>query len=511
MKRMLKFSYQDLFFHKFSAIPAKPSAVSSISGTAALLFSSSSSSSPSSSSQHVWPSIAGLFAGNWSHGDSLLMDDLRDEISQLRDELVVHGGDVEKFHKVLEEKGNPLFRKYPNGSATVELMRQLASSSPQLAIQVFNWRREIDYVTPLAAEEYSKGICTAGRMKDVDLAAHIFSEAAEKQVKTTSMYNALMSAYMYNGLAVKCQSVFEDMKKEGTCCPTIVTYNILISVFGRLLLVDHMEETFRKVKDLNISPNAATYNYLIAGYLTSWKWDYMEKTYRIMQESITKPNLTTYLLIIRGYAHAGSLEKMEEAYRLVKDHVDHNEIPLIRTMILAYCKSSVMNRVSKVKELLKLIPENDYRPWLNTKLILLYAQENLIEEMDTSINEAFEHNTSIITNSVMKRIVTCYYRNSAMDKLSNFVKRAECCGWKICRSLYHCKMVMYSSNRRLVEMENVLGEMEKVNLDKTKKTLWIMYKAYSRWGEKSKLEQVLGLMCKYGCVPCLHEVQTGVR
>ncbi|CAH9112125.1 unnamed protein product [Cuscuta epithymum] len=492
MKRMLRVSHHELLFHNFFGVLTKPSAISSPLGAAAQSYCASSSSS-----QYVWPNIVGLFAGKWSYGDSLIMNDLRDKVSELRDELVMHSGDVEILHKLLEEKGNPLFRKYHDGAAVIELMRQLGSS-PQLAIEVFNWRREIDYAIPIVAEEYSKGIRMAGRLQNVELAAQIFREASNKQVKTTSIYNALMGAYMYNGLAVKCQSIFEEMKKEGSCSPTIVTYNILISVFGRLLLVDQMEETYREVKDLNICPNLTTYNYLIAGYLTSWKWDYMEKTFRIMQEGIIKPNLSTYLLMMRGYAHAGSLEKMEETYELVKDHVDHNEIALIRTMIIAYCKSSDMNKVRKVKELLKLIPENEYRPWLNAQLILLYAKEDLLEEMETSINEAFDHNTTIMTTNVMKRIISCYYRKSTMDKLSNFVKRAECGGWKICRSLYHCKMVMYSSNRRLVEMENVLDEMEKVNLDWTKRTLWILYHAYFRWGENRKLEQVVGLMCKQG-------------
>ncbi|CAH9133784.1 unnamed protein product [Cuscuta epithymum] len=240
MKRMLRVSHHELLFHNFFGVLTKPSAISSPLGAAAQSYCASSSSS-----QYVWPNIVGLFAGKWSYGDSLIMNDLRDKVSELRDELVMHSGDVEILHKLLEEKGNPLFRKYHDGAAVIELMRQLGSS-PQLAIEVFNWRREIDYAIPIVAEEYSKGIRMAGRLQNVELAAQIFREASNKQVKTTSIYNALMGAYMYNGLAVKCQSIFEEMKKEGSCSPTIVTYNILISVFGRLLLVDQMEETYRE-------------------------------------------------------------------------------------------------------------------------------------------------------------------------------------------------------------------------------------------------------------------------
>ncbi|PQM34985.1 pentatricopeptide repeat-containing protein [Prunus yedoensis var. nudiflora] len=132
-------------------------------------------------------------------------------------------------------------------------------------------------------EEYAKAIALAGKTKNVELAVELFTEAVNKRIKTTSIYNALMSAYMFNGLAAKCQSLFRDLKREPDCSPTIVTYNILISVFGRLMLVDHMEATLQGLNDLNLSPNLSTYNNLIAGYITAWMWDSMEETFQKMK------------------------------------------------------------------------------------------------------------------------------------------------------------------------------------------------------------------------------------
>ncbi|PIA39395.1 hypothetical protein AQUCO_02600094v1 [Aquilegia coerulea] len=456
---------------------------------------------PPSYPQNVFPILINLFTEK-QKGTSFYIETKQEyvlrEVIDLSHELISNRNDSYKIFQVLDSKASTLFRNHPDGSALVELLAKLRAF-PHLALKVFDWRRkESEAGFTMVTEEYAKGITIAGRLKNVDLALMLFSEASMKGIKSSSTYNALMGAYMYNGMADKCQSVFQDLKRESTFGPTIVTYNILLTVFGRLMLVDHMEATFKEILNLALMPNINTFNHMIAGYVTAWMWDDMERVFHIMESSPVKPDVNTHLLMLRGYAHSGSLDKMENTYRLIKYHVDRNEMPLIRAMICAYCKSSDNGRVAKVEALLKLIPAEEYRPWLNVILIRLYAQEDLVDGMESYINMAFAHNTSVTTVGVMRAIIASYFRCNAIENFTNFLKQAEHSGWRICRSLYHCKMVMYSSTNRLEEMEHVLGEMEKFNIDPTKKTFMILYKAYSQCGQRSRVERLLGTMCKHG-------------
>ncbi|XP_078439920.1 pentatricopeptide repeat-containing protein At2g30780-like [Wolffia australiana] len=430
-----------------------------------------------------------------------MSEDLRFNLSALAQELLALE-DEKGIDFILDSaSAHSLLRDISDATPCVELLN-LLSARPLVALEFFDRRRKkfVQIEAPIAAEEYAKAIKLAGRVKKVDLALEFFVEAGAEGVRTTSTYNALMGTYMYTESAKKCLSLFEVMKRDPDCEPTIITYNILLSVFGRSMLVDHMETILVAIEESNLKPTLKTYNTVIAGYVTAWMWDKMESTFQAMKESGLEPDSCTYLLMLRGYAHQGNLEKMEMMYETVRETMADQSPPLIRSMICAYCKSSKSERVNRVEELSSRLPENQYRPWLNVILIKLYAQEGLVEKMESLVHEAFSHGTVITTAGVMRAIISSYFRVDDLEHLIRFIRLAESAGWRLCRSLYHCQMVMYGQQNRFKEMTTVLSEMEAFKFDPTKKTFLIMYKAFSNFGKKFEAESVIGLMWKYGFI-----------
>ncbi|KAJ3676524.1 hypothetical protein LUZ60_003936 [Juncus effusus] len=384
-------------------------------------------------------------------------------------------------------------------AASLHLL-SLLKPRPELALEVFNWRRKIatgpDPI-PLTSEEYAKAISLAGRARDVELAAALFSEAITS-FPEPALYNALMFTYMYNGLTRRCVAVFESLRQDRRLEPSIVSYNILLSLFGRSMLIDHMEAVLRAADEGGFERTLETHNTVIAAYVTAWMWDRMEAAYISMKSGPVKPDISTHLLVLRGYAHSGNLPKMEKTYKLILSKVPKVDETLIRAMICAYCKSKHPNRIKRIEELLELINGAEYKRWLNVLLIQAYAQENKVEIMERFIEEAFNKKTIVTASGVMRAIISSYFRSDLLDQLTRFVKRAEEAGWRLCRTLYHCKMVMYGKHNRVDEMRGVLDDMASFRFDRNKKTFWIIYKACLSSGRKSEADSVVGLLWKSG-------------
>ncbi|CAD6272165.1 unnamed protein product [Miscanthus lutarioriparius] len=380
--------------------------------------------------------------------------------------------------------------------ASLELL-SLLRSRPRLGLAVFSFRRALSPAPSLG--EFALAISLASRACDHDAAAALFADGAATHSPNQGLYNALMAAYMHNGLLDSCIEVFHALERDPRCGPPNVdSYNILIALYGRSLLIDHMEATLQSLDASGQPRTIGTYNAIISGYVTAWMWDKMEAVFEEMVSGHVAPDATTHLLMLRGYAHAGMIYKMEQAYERACKLDIKVDIVHIRAMLCAYCKFYHVGRIQKIEDLLKQLGPDDYRAWLNVLLIKVYAQEGLVERMELHISEALERNTIVNSLKVMRSIICSYFQYDAVDKLVHFVRRAEEAGWKLCQSLYHCKMVMYGKHRRLEEMHGVLDEMECFKIDRTKKTFWIMYKAYVSCGRRTEANTILGMMWKHG-------------
>ncbi|KAJ3688386.1 hypothetical protein LUZ61_017550 [Rhynchospora tenuis] len=379
-----------------------------------------------------------------------------------------------------------------NGFPFLELL-SLLKRRPLLALQVFDWRRNLRDSTPLIAEEYASAIALAGRAQNLSLAVKLFNESKPTANKPI-LYNALMTAFMYNGEVNRCISLFHELKKETKYGPDTVSYNILLSLYGYHILVDQMESVLRDMDSSGIPRSVVTYKILMCGYLRSRRWKQMERIFGSFKE----PDMSTRLLMLRGYAIAGKLEKMERMYELVKGEVHAQEMSLICAMIRAYSKVRCESSLRKIEELVKLIREEEYFPHLHIVLIMVYAKEGLIDEMERLIFDANKRNIVISSHRVIRTILSVYYKCGDVERLGSFINQAENAGWSLSKDLYRCKMILFSRLGRLTEMCCEVDKMDSYWPVRDRYTLKILYKGFSDAGRMWEMNMVIGLMFKYG-------------
>ncbi|XP_078179242.1 pentatricopeptide repeat-containing protein At2g30780-like isoform X2 [Carex rostrata] len=328
---------------------------------------------------------------------------------------------------------------------------------PRLALQIIYWRRNLPDSPPLTTEEYASAIALAGRAHNLSLAVKLFYESIST-AHNCILYNALMTAFIFNTLVDQMESVLSAMDSSG------------------------------------IPRTAQTYNILMCGYLRSKRWDEMERIF----SSLKEPDVRICLLMLRGYAIAGRLEKMEKLYKLVKEEVHAQQRSLIQAMICAYSKVRGESRLKKIEELVRLIRAEEYFPHDHVVLIKFYAKEGSIDEMERLIVDAYKRNIVIRSVRVMRIILAVYYKGGDVDRLDHFIKQAEKAGWSLCKDLYRCKMILYSRLGRLREMCCAVDKMDSYWPMRDRYTLKVLYKGFSNAGRRLEMDMVIGLMFKYG-------------
>ncbi|KAK3211109.1 hypothetical protein Dsin_015815, partial [Dipteronia sinensis] len=111
----------------------------------------------------------------------------------------------------------------------------------------------------------------------------------------------------------EAKQLFEGMEKRGVR-PNIVTYNVLIDVYGKKRKLEEAKLLFKEMKNIGVRPDTIAYNTLIYEYR---KKENLEETKRLFEEREKKGvryDTATYTTtLIDGYCKKG---KMTVAHKL---------------------------------------------------------------------------------------------------------------------------------------------------------------------------------------------------
>lgn len=129
-------------------------------------------------------------------------------------------------------------------------------------------------------------------------------EAAKKKellsdtTAVESLYNAVISGYLFNKRETEADELFEKMKEEGPS-PSIITYNTFMSHYQRLGNFKAISSTLQAIRTAGLKGDPHTFSALLMALLQIVpRTEAIARTRRIMQAQGVRPDAIIYSTVI---------------------------------------------------------------------------------------------------------------------------------------------------------------------------------------------------------------------
>ncbi|XP_074264181.1 pentatricopeptide repeat-containing protein At3g59040 [Silene latifolia] len=151
-------------------------------------------------------------------------------------------------------------------------------------------------------------------------------------------YALLIHVYGKARREEEAKAVFEEMLDAGVR-PTHKAYNILLDAFAISGMVDEARDVFKCMRRDRFTPDLCSYTTLLSAYTNASDMEGAEKFFRRLRQDGFEPNVVTYGTLIKGYAKVNNFEKMMEKYEeMAKCQIKPNQT-IFTTIMDAYGKN----------------------------------------------------------------------------------------------------------------------------------------------------------------------------
>ncbi|KAK1289560.1 Pentatricopeptide repeat-containing protein [Acorus calamus] len=188
-----------------------------------------------------------------------------------------------------------------------------------------------------------------GQAKMSNKACALFYQVKGRKCKpNANAYNSIILMLMKEGHYEKVHELYVEMCNEGSCFPDIVTYDALVTAFGKL---GRQDSALRLFEEIRLQPTPKIYTILIGMFFMSGSIDKALSLFDEMRESCCIPTVFTYTELIRGLGRAG---RVDDAYGLFLDMRREGvkpDVVLMNTLI------SMLGKAGRVTDAFKIFNE----------------------------------------------------------------------------------------------------------------------------------------------------------
>ena len=305
----------------------------------------------------------------------------------------------QSWDSALTQKGEELLRKIlvlsddESVSAVLATAESTFSSSELLsiikglgregqwnaALALFNWMRERPTFRP-------DGVAIAvmlrilGRESQLTAVSQLFETLKlEGYPLDVYAYTSLITTLSRNRKFKEALEFFKQMKEEGPQ-PNIVTYNVIIDLYGKKgRSWENILELLEEMKAKGIRPDEYTYNTAITACVSGFLCEEAKDLFTQMKASNCTPDRVTYNALLDVYGKAGW---HNEAVNVLKEMESAGWAPNIVTyneLLSAFGRAGLYNAAAEMKE---SIVSKGFEPdvFTYTSLLSAYSRAGRVEQ-----------------------------------------------------------------------------------------------------------------------------------
>lgn len=185
----------------------------------------------------------------------------------------------------------------------------------QVAVDFYKWVKSQPGFEPCLDLYMGFAKCLMKVQKWVALEILVDEMSEKNFLPTARLYAQVIYAASTAGRLQTAEKWFNRMKAQGCPCD-LVTYNILITAYGREAQFDHAFSHFLQLKEEGFVPDGATYCAILSACRKVGNIEVAVVLFKEMKESCTLPDQVAYSILMDIYGKVG---KYDDAFRTFQE------------------------------------------------------------------------------------------------------------------------------------------------------------------------------------------------
>ncbi|KAJ1298706.1 hypothetical protein BS78_01G474300 [Paspalum vaginatum] len=336
----------------------------------------------------------------------------------------------------------------------------LRASSPTKAHLILEWKLEKLLNEDIHdSEPYSRIIHFCGKTRNAALATRVFECVEAQGIQlNTSIFNALLSAFLSDGDLLSAMALYETMEGMDGCKPSSATYDAFICAFSLLGSGHAMMSWYIAAKDAGFTPSIQAFEHLITGFVRLNMLDDAKKVFEEIISLDIKPNSAIL------EANLEMLSRKEEVSRVrvfLKCASDGNwELnKAIFERLTRICLDG--GEIDEMEDLLALIQKGTHlssETQLHRGIIRFYAKADRLADMEHAICRMLDNGVMFMCPEDVEVIICSYFRHKEFDRLELFLNRIRSL-FKLNRSTYDILVAGYRRFDLHERLDSIITDM----------------------------------------------------